>query len=118
MIYLTKEHGKVISHFFDYPIGKVVCWHESKQTGLTTRSKWFYHPQDDDVDNWILDSTICEDLLAGYILKPYMSDDEYTAQVACGTKHYRSFYLPLEIKKILKKDFIDYLDRAPILWLL
>jgi len=117
MIYLTKEHGTVINHFFDYPVGQIVMYPGNKQTGIHQYSKWFYHPLDEDLDSWGLNSTVCEDLVAAEIIIPLMNDIEHQAQLACGTRKNRAYILQGKVKEILRKDFVDYLENSPIIWL-
>jgi len=122
MRHLTKAHGTVLSMFYDYPKGYIIAWPKCVPTGafLLQHGKWFFNPADTDGStDFLLDTTICEDLEEEKIIIPdsILDDNEYRAQIACGTVKYRVFHLNEKFRGVLRKDFIDYLDKSPIVWL-
>ena len=114
MRHLTEEHGEVLKNFFDYPDGHIVEWPRDKDI-------WFYHPEEGDeqkqMANFSLNHTVCSDLVIEKIIVPDLDDIEYQAQVAVGSADARVYRMPESIKKILKKDFIDYLKTSSIVWM-
>jgi len=120
MRHLTKEHGRIIEKFFNYPKGFVREWYRPVAHGafLTQHNKWFYDPNDvDGPTDFALETLACEDLAAEGIIVPTMDDIEWRAQIAVGSIQYRIYKFNEDFRGILKKEFIDYLDEAPILWL-
>ena len=106
--------------FFDYPRGYIREWHRELKHGsfLTQRDKWFFDYNDVDGSTAeALHTTVCEDLAIAGIIIPEMSENEYRAQVAVGYSQFRVYRFNDNLRSILKKDFVNYLDKAPIVWL-
>lgn len=127
-MYLTSEHGRVLTLLYDDPEGQLVHYpkeryiHDPDDTSLnwsrSIGSRWFFHHSaEKPLDSIPLDGTVCADLVNAKIIYSDISDEEWAAAHALGVQDCREYKLSEMGKSVLKVEFVRALQRIPITWL-